>query len=169
MAMGSVILCLFLLWLMPQPAKNTEQNTPILNVSGDESTLQGRSSMKMPRGITSIILNALSNRNVLLIMPAFLVGIFRYTTLSVLIQYASVRFGLRISTGAMFFTETAVVNIFLFLFMVPTLTAYVRKRYGVQQQKIDLFLVRCSVLLMCCGCLCIGLAWSGMLLPPGKL
>lgn len=169
MAMGSVILCLILLWVMPQPAKNTEQNAPILRVSNDESAPQGRAPTKMPRGIAPILLDALSNRNILLTIPAFLVGIFRYTTLNVLIQYASVRFGLKISTGAMFFTETAVVNIFLFLFMVPTLTAYIRKKYGVQPQKIDLLLVRCSVLFMCCGCLGIGLAWSAKVLPPGKL
>ncbi|KIN00283.1 hypothetical protein OIDMADRAFT_125274, partial [Oidiodendron maius Zn] len=117
----------------------------------------------------STLFTALSNTNVLLTIPAFLVGIFRYTTLNVLIQYASVRFGISIATGAMFYTETALVNIFLFLFAVPTLTIYVRKRYGVQPQRIDLFLVRSSVLLMCCGSLGIGLAWSGILLPPAVL
>jgi hypothetical protein len=165
-AMGSVILCLLLLWLVPSPSLNTgvaganHQEAP-----HNEST---SSASKKSQAVDTLF-RALSNTNVLLTIPAFLVGIFRYTTLNVLIQYASIRFGLSIATGALFYTETAVVNIFLFLFAVPTLTTHVRKRYGVQPQRIDLFLVRSSVLLMCCGSLGIGLAWSAKLLPPGKL
>ena len=167
MAMGSVIFCLLLLWLLPSPVLNTEigSTRPPEAPAVDAASRSGAEKSSA----ISTLFNALSNTNVLLTIPAFLVGIFRYTTLNVLIQYASVRFGISIATGAMFYTETALVNIFLFLFAVPTLTIYVRKRYGVQPQSIDLFLVRSSVLLMCCGSLGIGLAWSGMLLPPGKL
>jgi hypothetical protein len=165
--MGSVIFCLLLLWLLPSPVLNTEigSTRPPEAPAVDAAS---RSGVENSDAISTLF-TALSNTNVLLTIPAFLVGIFRYTTLNVLIQYASVRFGISIATGAMFYTETALVNIFLFLFAVPTLTIYVRKRYGVQPQRIDLFLVRSSVLLMCCGSLGIGLAWSGVLLPPGKL
>jgi hypothetical protein len=167
MAMASVILCLLLLWLVPHPALRTELNPAILGVSDNEPS-HGLESTKKSHAVDTLF-SSLSNTNILLTIPAFLVGIFRYTTLNVLIQYASIRFDLSISTGAMFYTETALVNIFLFLFMVPTLTAYVRKKHGVQPQSIDLFLVRSSVLLMCCGSLGIGLAWTGSLLAPGKL
>lgn len=166
-AMASVILCLLILWLVPLPPLTTEAGVPILDTSSDESATSGLEHVKTA-GVADALLHALSNTNVLLTIPAFLVGIFRYTTLNVLIQYASIRFNLNISTAAMFYTETALVNIFLFLFMVPRLTAYIRSKYGVQPQRIDLFLVRCSVLLMCCGSLSIGLSWSGMLLPAGK-
>ena len=167
MAMASVILCLLLLWLMPRPELKTEISPPIFDASGDESPPSPASTKKSH--VVETLLSALSNTNVLLTIPAFLVGIFRYTTLNVLIQYASVRFGLSISTGAMFYTETALINIVLFLFIIPILTTYVRRVYDVRPQRIDLFMVRCSVVLMCCGSLGIGLAWSGMLLPPGKL
>lgn len=100
-------------------------------------------------------------------MPVFLVGIIRYNTLNVLIQYASVRFGMKISSGSIFYTETALINIFLFAFLIPRLTTYVVTAYGVQPQTIDLFLVRLSLSLMCIGALLIGLAQSKFLLPIG--
>ncbi len=112
--------------------------------------------------------SAFSNRNILLVVPVFLVGIFRYTTLNILIQYASVRFGMRISTGATFYTETAIVNIFLFLFLIPRITDYIRREYKTAPQAIDLFLVRTSVCLMSLGTLFIGLSPNSKLLPVGE-
>ncbi|KAH7411428.1 hypothetical protein BKA64DRAFT_569797, partial [Cadophora sp. MPI-SDFR-AT-0126] len=113
------------------------------------------------------LVSALSNRNIRLTIPVFLVGIFRYAMLNILIQYASVRFGLKISSGAIFYTETAIVNIFLFLFLVPQLTAYIRSKYNVRPVVLDLVLVRTSVTLMCIGCLAIGFVQSSSLLPIG--
>ncbi len=150
--MASLLICLLLLALMPNTRKSSSDD------AGDQSS---KSS-----GISNI-LSTLSNRNVILVIPVFLVGIFRYTTLNVLIQYASVRFKLKISTGATFYTETAIVNIILFLFLVPQLSAYIRKEYEVRPQIIDLFLVRTSVTLMCIGCLAIGFTQSSLLLPIG--
>ncbi|KAE8447153.1 hypothetical protein EG329_010984 [Mollisiaceae sp. DMI_Dod_QoI] len=152
LAMASLLICLLLLALMPNTRKSSSDD------AGDQSS---KSS-----GISNI-LSTLSNRNVILVIPVFLVGIFRYTTLNVLIQYASVRFKLKISTGATFYTETAIVNIILFLFLVPQLSAYIRKEYEVRPQIIDLFLVRTSVTLMCIGCLAIGFTQSSLLLPIG--
>ncbi|KUJ06786.1 uncharacterized protein LY89DRAFT_678369 [Mollisia scopiformis] len=150
--MASLFACLLLLALMP--------NTRDVSAVGETGHSNKSSGVRD-------ILSPLSNINVLLVVPVFLVGIFRYTTLNILIQYASVRFGIKISTGATFYTETAIVNIFLFLFLIPQLSAYIRKKYDVRPQVIDLFLVRTSVTMMCIGCLAIGLAQSGILLPLG--
>jgi hypothetical protein len=166
LAMASVILCLLLLWLMPRPNLDAEANATRPLATAREETAGILSVSRKDHSVRNL-LSTFSNTKVLLTIPVFLVGIFRYTTLNVLIQYASIRFQLSISTGAMFYTETALINIFLFLFMVPRLTAYVRRRYNVQPQIIDLFLVRTSVILMCCGSLAIGLAWSGNVLPAG--
>lgn len=152
LAMVSLLACLMLLGTMP--------NTKNL-VSDTEAESNKSSSMRD-------VLSTLSNRNVLLVVPVFLVGIFRYTTLGILIQYASLRFGVKISTGATFYTETAIINIFLFLFLIPQLTACIRKRYEVRPQVMDLFLVRTSVTLMCIGCLTIGSAQSSSFLPIGE-
>jgi hypothetical protein len=162
--MGSVILCLILLAIMPDP-QGSQRNlgypeSPILS---DET---GANSSK-PSAIARLC-TLTSNPNVLFTIPVFLVGILRYTTLSILVQYAHVRFKVKISTGATFYTETAIVNIFLFLFLIPQATAYIRNKYSVRPQTIDLFLVRTSVCLMSLGSLSIGLAPSKKLLPVGR-
>jgi hypothetical protein len=163
--MGSVGLCLVLLALMPDPQRSKRSSdyseSPIL--SGEAIT----NGCVKPSAIARL-LTLTSNPNVLFTIPVFLVGILRYTTLSVLIQYAYVRFKVKISTGATFYTETAIVNIFLFLFLIPQATAYIRNKYSVRPQAIDLFLVRTSVCLMSLGSLCIGLAPSKKLLPVGQ-
>ncbi|KAK0119437.1 hypothetical protein ONS95_010886 [Cadophora gregata] len=167
LAMGAVVLCLILLVVMPDPGKsaNSDQIRPKPGDDLGESICSptASSSSTSARGLIS----ALSHRNIRLTIPVFLVGIFRYAMLNILIQYASMRFGLKISTGATFYTETAVVNIVLFLFLVPQLTGHVRRKYSIQPSVIDLFLVRTSVTLMCIGCLAIGLAQSSSLLPIG--
>lgn len=165
LAMSSVILCLLLLLFMPD-LRNSIVGLRFPKL-GDEGETGDAVDVPANRSVDSL-LGALSDNNTLLIIPVFLVGIFRYTTLNILIQYASIQFGMKISTGAIFYTETAVVNIVLFLFVVPQSTSYIRKKYGIRPQVIDLFLVRSSVCLMCVGCVCIGLARSSTILTIGK-
>lgn len=170
LAMASVLLCLLLLAVMPDTSKSKHQLSHRAESSeADNDINEEDQTSKAPSPLTSISIlhSALSNRNILLATPLFFVGIFKYTTLNVLIQYASVRFGLRVSTGATFYTETAVVNILLFLFFIPQVTTYIRKQYKVRPQVIDLFLVRTNVSLACIGALSIGLAQSGRILPIG--
>lgn len=169
LAIASVVLCLVLLVVMPDPRKSDVSAQTPHKVSAANETGPSSISPQVSPHSTSVqgLLSALSNQNILLTIPVFLVGIFRYAMLNILIQYASVRFGLKISTGATFYTETAFVNIFLFLFLVPQLTAYVRQKHNVQPSVIDLFLVRTSVTLMCVGCLAIGSAQTSRILPIG--
>jgi len=149
---------------MPMITKSTSygvhtfnsEEVPVIDV---ESTKQS---------LVSNLKAAAAIPNVLLVIPVFLVGIFRYTTLDVLIQYASNRFGIKLSTGSIFYTETAAINIALFLFIIPQLTVYIRKKYYVKPQVIDLVLVRISVILMCLGSLAIALAPSANILPLSK-
>ncbi|PMD16503.1 MFS general substrate transporter [Hyaloscypha hepaticicola] len=171
LAMGSVITCLGLLAVMPEPGRssdNPHSAIPPETPTGDEisslnTDMKAPSKSQFVNGVTS----ALSNRNTLLVIPVFLVGIFRYAMLNILIQYASVRFGLKISTGATFYTETAFINIVLFLFLIPRLTTYIRLTYNIKPEIIDLTLVRTSVVLLALGCLAIGLAQSSASLPIG--
>jgi MFS family permease len=110
----------------------------------------------------------LLKKTVLLTLPVFLTGSLRYTILNILIQYSSNRFNLKISAGALFYTETAVVNMFLFLLLVPTFTGYLRKRYDVRPQNLDLFMCRTGVVLLALGSLFMGLSPSRRVLPMGK-
>lgn len=161
--MGSLVLCLILLLFMPDLRKSN--GAPPKRT--DEDELEGSENLKKRSSIDGLV-SALSSTNVLLIIPVFLVGIFRYTTLNILIQYASVQFGMKISTGATLYTETAIVNIALFLFLIPRTTSYIRLRYQTRPEVIDRFLVRTSVCLMSLGCLCIGLAPSAKIIPIGQ-
>jgi hypothetical protein len=169
--MGSVILCLILLAIMPDPLNTLHSSYTAVppNFGQEEHAEVSSLDPKIASKYQSVdgIISALSNRNTMLVIPVFLVGIFRYTTLNVLIQYASVRFGLKISTGATFYTETAILNIGLFLFLVPRLTTYFRLEYNIRPKTIDLVLVRTSVMLLAVGCLAIGLAQSSVFLPIG--
>jgi len=167
--MGAVVLCLLLLVAMPDPRQSaTSDHIPPKIGDGVESTASPLTTSTHSTSVQGLM-SAISDRNIRLTIPVFLVGIFRYAMLNILIQYASVRFGLKISSGAIFYTETAFVNIFLFLFLIPHITSYVRLRFNVQPSVIDLFLVRTSVSLMCVGCLAIGLAQSNSLLPFGTI
>lgn len=154
---------------MPDPRKSQHY---LSSISTPEQETDNEGAGSSTRSASKFVLvnglrSALSSRNVLLTIPVFLVGIFRYTTLNFLIQYASIRFHIKISTGATFYTETALVNIILFLFVVPQSTAYIRRKYNVRPQVIDLFLVRTSVTFMCLGCVAIGIAPSAKALPIG--
>jgi hypothetical protein len=166
--MGSVTTCLGLLAVMPEPRRISDN--PYSAIPPQPPTRDDvDESMKAPSKSQFVngVISALSNRNTLLIIPVFLVGIFRYAMLNILIQYASVRFGLKISMGATFYTETAFINIVLFLFLIPRLTTYIRLRYNIKPEIIDLTLVRTSVVLLALGCLAIGLAQSSAVLPIG--
>jgi cytochrome c biogenesis factor len=169
--MGSVLLCLMLLAVMPGPRTSPHSlYSAILQDPTDgenvESSNMNMKGLSRPQFVTGLV-SALPNRNTLLVIPVFLVGIFRYAMLNLLIQYASVRFGLKISRGATFYTETAFINICLFLFLVPRLTTYIRSKYDIRPEIIDLALVKMSVILLALGCLAIGLAQSSGFLPIG--
>lgn len=174
MALGSLLLCFILLYMMPQPSRSKRFDIGSDNVeevstsTADTEGLLCTPESPAKRSLVKDLKAAASNRNILLVIPVFLVGIFRYTTLDVLIQYASNRFGLKISTGAIFYTETAAINIALFLFIIPQGTAYLRNEHQVSPQKMDLFLARGSVFLMCIGSLAIAVAPTGKILPFGE-
>ncbi|TGO47716.1 hypothetical protein BCON_0266g00080 [Botryotinia convoluta] len=162
MAMGSVILGLLLLWLVPfsQSSPRPELSPPSTSSPSTSSTqLQSRHITTIPKTtILATIRHAMIQPNVLLCIPVFLVGTLRYTTLNILIQYSSVRFGTKISKGAMFYTETAIINIVLFLFLIPRISIWIKSRYHVKSEKIDLVLMKISVCFLLVGSLATGLA-----------
>ena len=165
LSMASAFLCLFLLAMMPAAKSTNEEDGSTIMAAERGNRLENGSTF-----LTAFdrIIKAASNRNIIFTIPVILVGILRYTTLGILIQYAHFRFKQKISTGAAYYTETAIINIALFLFLIPQATAYIRKEYRVRPQAIDLFLARASVTFMCIGALAIGLAPTNKLLPVGQ-
>lgn len=108
----------------------------------------------------------LKKKNILLILAAFLTPYVRPATMFVLQQYASVRFDWKISRTSLLTSEAAVVNIILYLFIIPQLTSIVRMRFNVTQQTIDMNVVRISFVLLTIGALLVGLATTSNLLIP---
>ncbi|PQE03719.1 Major facilitator superfamily domain general substrate transporter protein [Rutstroemia sp. NJR-2017a BBW] len=158
MAICAVTLGLLLLWVMPGSQNPAETQTRELS-----------SPTTTKPSIISSLAQAVSRPQVLFSIPVFLVGTLRYTTLNVLIQYSSLRFNTSISKGSLYYTETAIINIFLFLFLIPRATAWVREQYHVRPESVDLALVRISVGMLLLGSLSIGLAPEKKWLPFGLL
>jgi len=169
LSMVAIFTCLLLLWVMPESQKSLD----VPSSSHHQDTMPHPSensallTANLPAHNSSVggIRSALSNKNILLAIPVFLTGSLRFTILNVLIQYGSNRFNLKISTGAFFYTETAIINMLLFLFTVPALSNYIRTEHNIRPQIIDLFMSRTCVCLLCLGSLFIGLSPSKEILP----
>ncbi len=152
---------------MPGGSNSTNDAAqPLANA--DTATTLGTSLITTKTNAPGNLKELFTNRNVALMIPVFLVGSTRYTVLNVLMQYASVFFHWRLSRTALFYTETAAVNIILFLVVVPMTITYIRRKYGIVQQRIDMTMVRGSVMFLCVGALAIGISPSGHFLPVGK-
>jgi len=172
LSMTAILLCLLLLWVMPESGKSLDQPPSDSHQDAmphpDESSPLLSAKPSAQSSLVDGIRSTLSNKNILLAIPVFLTGSLRFTILNVLIQYGSERFNLKISTGALFYTETALVNMILFLFAVPLLSSYIHKQHRISPQLIDLFMSRTCVCLLCVGSLLIGLSPSINFLPIGE-
>jgi hypothetical protein len=170
LSMLAIFACLLLLRVTPDSEKSNRSSPSVdSTLSANEGTAllaaEPRSQNHPVKGLRT----ALLQRKMLLALPIFLTGSLRFTILNVLIQYASNRFGLKISTGALFYTETAIVNILLFLLIVPALSSYIQTKYEVHPRAIDLFMSRTCVFLLALGSLLMGLSPSSEILPVGKI
>ncbi len=169
--MMAILFCLLLLWRMPESRRSTQLTSACHQDTTPHPTES--STLLVPKPFTrsssvGSISSVVSNKNILFAIPVFLTGSLRFTILTVLIQYSSNRFHLKISTGAFFYTETALVNMLLFLFVVPTISSYVRTKHKVRPEIIDLFVSRTCVCLLGLGSLLIGLSPSSKILPMGE-
>ena len=104
------------------------------------------------------LLDKFRSSNMVRAMPVFLVGLLRPSTLNVLIQYTSNYFNWRLSKASLLVSEVAAVNLVLFLVIVPQGMKIVRAKYHVDQQVLDLAVVRSSLLFLTVGALLLGLA-----------
>jgi hypothetical protein len=113
------------------------------------------------------LLSILRNRNMLLAFVILLINAFRPAMLSVLLQYASIRFVWRTSRAATLISYVAVVNIIFFLLLLPRIITNLARKQ-VSPQTIDYTIVQISLFLLVLGAALIGLAPSiATLLPCG--
>lgn len=104
------------------------------------------------------LLDKFKTRNMALAVPVFLVGLLRPSTLNVLIQCTSKYFSWKHAEAVILLSEVAIVNLTLFLVIVPQGMKIVRIRYHLHQWVLDLAIVRESMPCLSFGALCLGLA-----------
>jgi hypothetical protein len=100
----------------------------------------------------------LRSRNVLITLAIFIVPAFRPTTTHVLLQYMSSRFHWKLSQSTIFISEIAVINIILYLLVLPRAILWIETRFNTPKEVIDLAVVRLSLLLLVVGALLLGCA-----------
>jgi hypothetical protein len=109
----------------------------------------------------------LRKKTVLVTLFLFIVPAFRPITTHVLLQYMSVRFQWALSSSTVLISEIAVINIVLFLFILPKSVLWIKTHFKTPEDMIDLGVVRGSLFLLAVGSLLIGWAPSPNFVIPG--
>lgn len=115
------------------------------------------------------LLSVVQNRNILLALFVLFIGALRQGTVSVLLQYAAVRFGWPTSRTAMLVSVIAASNIVLFLVILPQTVAFLTSRWHIRPQLIDYNVVSASLVILTVGATFMGLASSMHWLICGRL
>lgn len=105
--------------------------------------------------------------NILVGLAVLFIGALRPAVVATLFQYAATRFGSPLAQTAMMISEIAVVNIVLFLFVVPQCIAWVSTRYELEAQTIDYTIVFVSLMVLASGAFLMAVAPSITLLHIG--
>lgn len=106
------------------------------------------------------LVKVLKNKNILLALFVLFAGALRQGTVSVLLQYAAVRFGWPTSQTAMLVSAIAASNIVLFLVILPQTVAFLTQRWHIIPQIIDYNVVSASLVVLTTGSILMGLASS---------
>ena len=146
--------------------RNSSTDLPYKDVSQDSGLLK-RAMCSGWKNLRSLSL-AFCQRNLPLAFVVLFIGSLRPATLSVLLQYAVVRFNWPISNTAMLVSEVALVNIILFLFVLPQAILFITSVWHIRGQIIDRSIVFWSLLILSLGVCLIGLAPSSKALLPGE-
>lgn len=177
--LGALALCYPILWAIPethQPnkvrSKKSQKGVTVTEDTGSENEPLMQSPTTPPTDATrpaqESITAVLGKRNLLLALVVLFVGAFRQATVSVLLQYAAARFEWHLSRTAMLVSAIAVMNIVLFLFILPQCVAYLTSHLHIRAELIDYTIVFASLIILALGSLFMGLAPTGNLLTAGK-
>lgn len=130
--------------------------TPGGDGDGAPTTTMTTTTTQQRRRLVSV----LRNKNILLALFVLFAGALRQGTVSVLLQYAAVRFGWPTSRTAMLVSGIAASNIVLFLVVLPQTVAFLTSRWRVTPQLIDYNVVSASLVVLTTGSVLMGLASS---------
>lgn len=137
----------------PKDQYDSHETDPLL--SGPSNRLSSS-----PERSSHSVLDILRNRNILLALFVLFIGALRQGTISVLLQYAAVRFGWPISRTAMLVSAIAASNLVLFLFILPQTVGFLTSRWRILPQLIDYNVVSASLVILAIGSTFMGLAPS---------
>lgn len=141
-----------------RPSKGHDETSPLLTASRPPPTPPSPSPPPPPGETT--LAAVLRNRNILLSLFVLFAGALRQGTVSVLLQYAAVRFGWPTSRTAMLVSAIAASNIVLFLVVLPQTVAFLTARWRIVPQIIDYNVVSASLAILTVGSVLMGLASS---------
>jgi len=149
-----------------RPSKDRDETSPLLS-SGNSSAASSRASTPLRRTQelrqppnNGKLAAVLRNRNVLIAFFVLFVGALRQGTVSVLLQYAAVRFGWPTAQTAMLVSAIAASNIVLFLVVLPQTVAVLTQKCRVVPALIDYNVVSASLAVLAIGAVLMGLASS---------
>lgn len=174
--LASLLTCFPILHVMPEthrvgesPVTTTQSRRSSSSSDKDQSEARetdqllspptdpaGESDEQPRRSLLSVV----RNRNILLALFVLFIGALRQGTVSVLLQYAAVRFGWPTSRTAMLVSVIAASNIVLFLVILPQTVAFLTSRWHIMPQLIDYNVVSASLVILTVGATCMGLASS---------
>ncbi|KUI59808.1 hypothetical protein VP1G_06988 [Cytospora mali] len=138
----------------PKDQNECHETDPLLSSAPSERS--GTSSDRAKHSLLAV----LRNKNILLSLFVLFIGALRQGTISVLLQYAAVRFGWPTSRTAMLVSAIAASNLVLFLIVLPQTVAFLTSRWRILPQLIDYNVVSASLVILAIGSTLMGLAPS---------
>lgn len=173
LGLACLLMCFPVLGIMPETHKTGNQKGKGLrrrpaspkdqyDSHETDSLLSGPSDrpVSSPGRPSHSLLDILRNRNILLALFVLFIGALRQGTISVLLQYAAVRFGWPISRTAMLVSAIAASNLVLFLFILPQTVGFLTSRWRILPQLIDYNIVSASLVILALGSTLMGFAPS---------
>lgn len=173
--LASLLICFPILHVMPETHKVGESRITTSSRRSSSSSDKDQSDARETDRLLSSpvdpasepevrprrsLLSVVRNRNILLALFVLFIGALRQGTVSVLLQYAAVRFGWPTSRTAMLVSVIAASNIVLFLVILPQTVTFLTSRWHIMPQLIDYNVVSISLVILTVGATFMGLASS---------
>lgn len=147
--------------LRPGDDKEEEEEEEELPSPGPAPTTKTRLTTTLRRKVSSTVSPygfVVENRQVLLLLSAFLVYRLSRGTAWFLVQYISVRYGWTIARANFLVSLKSAFTVVLFTVILPAFSWYLVRRRGTDTRLKDLVLTRASIVFLLLGTLGIGLS-----------
>ncbi|KAH8820175.1 putative MFS transporter [Xylogone sp. PMI_703] len=144
-------------WPTPHPS----DSRAVYEDQGFTKPVENSSSRRLINRISDIIKPysfIIEQKQVMLLLWAFVVYRLSRGTAWFLIQYVSTRYGWRMAAANMLISLKAMLMVFLFIVILPSASWYLTKRYNMSSGQKDLLLTKASITSLLIGTLGMGLS-----------